>query len=97
MSEETPDVDPLFVGLTRPAMIWGVTYSYFIITAMVAAIGFLATNSLLFFLIAAPMHGVGYAACAYDPRLFDLLFKRFARCAPVRNISYWKCNTYEPF
>lgn len=95
--EEAPDVDPLFVGLTRPAMVFGVTYSYFIVTVMITAIGFLGTNSLFFFLAAVPIHGLGYAGCAYDPRIFDLTLKRFSKCPPVRNAGFWKCNTYEPY
>ena len=97
MAEQpTPDVDPLFVGLTRPATAFGVTYSYFIIEAMVSVITFLVSDSLLGLLLVLPMHGVGYAACRYDPRIFDLTFKRFARVPPVRTKSYWRCNTYRP-
>lgn len=95
IEKELPDVDPLFVGMTRPAMLWGVTYSYFMLNGMFVTIGFLGTNSLWFLLAAAPLHVIGYAACKHDPHVFELLFKRFNKCPPVSNASHWKCNTYE--
>jgi type IV secretory pathway VirB3-like protein len=39
--------DPVFLGLTRPAMFWGVTHSFFVINLIVCLIGFLAAHSWL--------------------------------------------------
>ncbi|MDN5940207.1 MAG: type IV secretion system protein VirB3 [Salinisphaera sp.] len=96
MEQAAPDADTLFVGLTRPAMAFGVTYSYAIIEGMAAAIAFLGMNNLLGLLVVVPFHLVGYLACRRDPRIFDLAFARFTRCPPVRNSRHWRCNAYRP-
>ena len=50
-SDERPPyldgADPVFLGLTRPAMFWGVTHSFFVINLIVCLIGFLAAHSWL--------------------------------------------------
>ncbi len=65
--------DPLFKGLTRPAMMLGVTYSGIIINAMIAIVLFLMFNNLLFLLIAIPIHLVMYLVCMWEERFFDLI------------------------
>jgi type IV secretion system protein VirB3 len=89
------DVDPLFLGLTRPAMFWGVTHSYFVITLIVSLIGFLATHSWLALLLAVPIHGLGYLACLRDPRVFDLAFVKASKCARCANRRFWGATTYD--
>src|SRR5579859_3392387 len=89
------DSDPLFLGLTRPAMFWGVTHSYFFITLIVSLIGFLATHSWLALLLAIPIHGLGYLACLRDPRVFDLVFVKASKCAHCVNRRFWGATTYD--
>jgi type IV secretion system protein VirB3 len=89
--------DPLFLGLTRPAMYWGVPQPVFILIGMASMVAFLVTNSFLPLLIGAPaLHGLAYLLCLKDPRVFDLWFTkaRFLRCL---NRRYWGANSYDPF
>jgi type IV secretion system protein VirB3 len=65
--------DPLFKGLTRPAMMLGVTYSGLIMNAMITKVLFLAFNNLLFLFLALPIHLVMYLVCSWDERFFDIL------------------------
>src|SRR5689334_12224571 len=65
--------DPLFVGATRPPMVWGVTYSAVMMNAVCVMELFLTTKNLLTLLIAAPIHGVCMLLCARDARYFDLM------------------------
>lgn len=95
-SSKEVTVDPLFVGMTRPTMMMGVTYSYFVINMTVTAILFLATSSLMILLVAFPVHGIGMLACAKDPRFFDLIIQRFQFCPPVQNHRFWQANSYMP-
>jgi type IV secretion system protein VirB3 len=89
--------DPLFLGLTRPAMLFGVTQSFFVINAMVCMTAFLGTGSFLPLFIGAPLlHGVGYLACLRDARTFDIWFAK-ARFLQCRNRHYWLANSYDPF
>ncbi len=86
--------DPLFVGLTRPQMFAGVTYTFFIINGVVSTEFFLIFKSVWVILFAAVVHGIGFLACLKEPRIFDLWLVRLARCPRVRNYKFWRCNSY---
>src|SRR5277367_4460223 len=90
--------DPLFVGATRPSMLWGVTYSAVMLNAMCIMELFLLTKNLLILLLAAPIHGVCMLLCARDARFFDLvlLWGRTRLPAFLANLRYWKANSYSP-
>ena len=90
-------IDPVFLGLTRPAMILGVTQSFFVINAMLCMTAFLGTGSFWPLFVGGPLlHGIGYLACMRDARTFDIWFARarFLRCI---NRVYWRANSYDPF
>ena len=80
-ADHEPDRDVLFVGLTRPQMLLGVTYGYAIGNAIVTAV---------------LLHLIGWVACLRDPRFFDLWFVKVQRCPRVRNYRLWRCNSYRP-
>ena len=89
--------DPVFLGLTRPAMLLGVTQSFFVINAVICMVGFLGTNSFVPLLVGAPLlHGIGVLACRRDARTFDiwLVKARFLKCL---NRALWRANSYDPF
>jgi type IV secretion system protein VirB3 len=90
--------DPLFVGATRPSMLWGVTYSAVMLNAMCIMELFLLTKNLLILLLAAPIHGVCMLLCARDARFFDLLllWGRTTLPALLANLRFWKASTYSP-
>lgn len=93
MSEDI-DFDPLFLALTRPSTLWGVTYSYFVINVMVVSIIFLTTKNLLTLFIVIPVHVIGYLMCLKDIRYFEILLGRVMKTPRIRNYRYWKSNTY---
>lgn len=64
--------EPLFVGLTRPPMRFGVTYSALLVNGVATMEVFLLTKNLLTLGIALPVHGVCVLLCARDARVFDL-------------------------
>ena len=86
--------DPVFVALTRPQMFAGVTYSFFVLNAVVATEGFLILRSAWVLLLALGLHGTGVLACVHEPRRFDLWLVRLARCPRVPNYRFWRCNSY---
>jgi type IV secretion system protein VirB3 len=56
--------DPLFQGLTRPTMIMGVSYMYFVINAGVNLILFINLQDFMILLMVAPIvHMIGYLIC----------------------------------
>ncbi|HEX9932254.1 MAG TPA: type IV secretion system protein VirB3 [Allosphingosinicella sp.] len=88
--------DPVFTALTRPQMFAGVTYSYFIVNAVLATELFLVFRSAWVLLVALLVHAAGAILCVREPRFFDLWLTRVRRCPRVKNHSVWKCNSYRP-
>lgn len=90
------DRDQLFVALTRPQMFAGVTYSYFVLNAVLATELFLIFKSAWVMLGAVLIHLIGALLCLREPRFLDLWLIRVSRCPRVRNYSIWRCNSYRP-
>ena len=88
----------LFVGATRPAMRWGVTYSAILVNLVVTLEAFLVTKNLLTLLLALPIHGICALLCARDARLFDLvlLWGRTRIPALLGNARLWRASGYSP-
>lgn len=88
--------DPIFVALTQPQMIGGVTYSWAVFNLIVTVEAFLITKSFWSLLIALVIHAIGYLGCLKEPRFFDLWITRASRCPRVRNFGFWRANAYRP-
>ena len=91
--------DPLFVGLTRPSMLFGVTYSAMIVNVVLTMETFIVTRNLLWLGAFVPIHLVFYLVCLYEPRFFDL-FQLWGKTRGVAlaggNVRFWKANSYSP-
>lgn len=90
------DRDPLFVALTRPQMFAGVTYSFFVINAIVSAELFIIFRSLWALFGALVIHLIGALLCLREPRFFDIWLTKVSRCPRVKNFKTWQCNSYRP-
>jgi type IV secretion system protein VirB3 len=88
--------DTLFVGLTRPQMLAGVTYSFVIINAVVTTELFLILKTPWVLAAALAVHAIGWLACLREPRIFDIWLVKMSRCARTRTWSIWRCNSYRP-
>jgi type IV secretion system protein VirB3 len=93
---EGVEQDTLFVALTRPQMFAGVTYSYFIVNAVLATELFLVFRSAWVLLVALVVHAAGAVLCVREPRFFDMWLTKVRRCPRVRNYRIWRCNSYRP-
>ena len=91
-------VDPLFVGATRPAMKWGVTYTAILANVVLTMEVFLVTKNLLSMLLALPVHGLCLLLCARDARFFELLmlWMRTKGLALAGNGRFWRASSYSP-
>jgi len=92
------EVDPLFVGATRPPMRWGVSYSALLFNLVFTMEIFLLTKNLLTLLVCVPLHGVFALLCARDARFFDLvlLWGRTRLPSVFGNLRLWRANSYSP-
>jgi type IV secretion system protein VirB3 len=88
--------DPLFVGVTRPPMRWGVAYPALLLNLMATMEIFLLTKNLLTLLIAVPVHGLCALLCARDARFFDLLlvWAKTHGASLFGNGRFWRANSY---
>ena len=91
-------VDPLFVGVTRPPMRFGVTYAALLINAAFTMEMFLVTKNLVVLLMLLPIHGVCMLLCARDARYFDLLmvWTKTRLVGYLCSIRLWKGASYSP-
>ena len=88
--------DTLFVGLTRPQMFAGVTYSIFVANVVIATELFLVFKSLWVVAAALVLHGASMLLCLKEPRIFDLWLARVSKCPRIKNYRVWGCNSYRP-
>ena len=90
--------DPLFVGVTRPPMRWGVAYPALLLNLVATMELFLVTRNLLMLLVAVPVHGLCVLLCARDARFFDLLLAWAMTRLPsyLGNARYWQAASYAP-
>ncbi|KWF77583.1 conjugal transfer protein [Burkholderia diffusa] len=95
-SVEDVYVDPLFVGLTRPATMWGVPYHAFVVEFMATTLIFLAVGNPLYLLIAAPIHGILYLVSANDPGAFSSIFMWMKTIGRCRNSRFWGAASFSP-
>ena len=91
--------DPLFQGLTRPTMILGVSYMYFIINAAFCLITFINTQNFIYILVLAPIiHMIGFLICKKEPRALEMLITKLQKGYKCINRGYHgQSNSYDPF
>jgi type IV secretion system protein VirB3 len=91
--------DPLFQGLTRPTMILGVSYMYFVINAVVSMICFINMQDFKILLMVAPVvHLIGYLICLKEPRAIELFIIKMAKGYKCVNRGYHGfTNSYDPY
>jgi type IV secretion system protein VirB3 len=91
--------DPLFVGVTRPALALGVPYAALLVNAFVTLEMFLVTRNLLWLLTAVPLHSLAWLVCVAEPRAFELLavWGQVRARAGFRGRQPWRAVSYGPF
>ncbi len=88
--------DPLFVGLTRPATMWGVPYMAFVIEFMATTLIFLAAGNPLYLLLVVPIHAILYLLSANDPGIFNAIFMWIKTLGRCRNTRFWGAASFSP-
>lgn len=96
MAGPVVQVDPLFVGATRPATVGGITYEAIVFIAMAVGTGYVISTNLLWLLAYAPLHAIAYAICKKDPRAFRLLFMMASTKGRCINRAAWGSASYSP-
>lgn len=89
MSDERLVEDTLFLACTRPAMLLGVTMEAMGINMIFSSILFILAGSLLYGLVALPIHFACRIVCRHDPNQFRILFAWFETRGRHRNAGLW--------
>lgn len=99
MAEESSKVykDHLFVALTKPPMLFGVSYTFFIVNALAGLLIFIMYNDFRILLVVVPIHGIGYYLCSEEPLFIELFLLRSSKCNKSRNGLYHGGNSYDPY
>ncbi len=91
--------DPLFQGLTRPTMILGVSYLYFVINAAICLVLFINLQDFRVLLGVAPtIHLFGFFVCKKEPRALEMFFVKMSKGYKCINRGFHgKTNSYDPY
>lgn len=96
MSDERLVEDTLFLACTRPAMLLGVTMEALGLNMIFSSILFILAGSLLYGLVAIPIHLAGRLVCRHDPNQFRILFAWFETRGRHRNAGLWGGSSCTP-
>ncbi len=89
-------IEPLFVGATRPTLLWGVASEAFLINTMLTTVVFLAIGNPFYLVIGVPIHAVMVVICLKDPRAFRLLFLWVQTKGRSLSRIYWRASSASP-
>ncbi len=91
--------DPLFQGLTRPTMIMGVSFMYFVLNVGFNMVAFINSQNFIFTFVFAPLaHGFGYWLCLKEPRAIEMLILKMSKGLKCTNKSFHGgSNSYDPY
>lgn len=101
MEDAQADIDPLFIGMTRPPMVMGVPMEFFGLNFILFGAGIIFFLSLsakisFFACVTLPLHAAAYIATEKDPHWMRVYLTKVSRCAPIKNRKFWKSNSYQP-
>jgi type IV secretion system protein VirB3 len=86
--------DPLFVGLTRPAMIFGVSLKFAAVNMMVSSMLFIQGGGIIVVAIALCLHIIGYILCFKEPKCIELFLTKISKCNQCPNKFFYGANSY---
>lgn len=89
--------DPLFVGLTRPTMIFGVSFKFFFLNFFIGLVSYINAPGIKVIFIAILLHLIGYIICFKEPLFLELYLKKGEKCTKCTNKSYHGANSYDPY
>jgi type IV secretion system protein VirB3 len=95
----TIGTDSLFLGLTRPPMMFGVSYNLATLNGMISLLAFIITGKFFYLLVLLPfIHGICWMLCLKEPRAMELFLIKNSKCSICRNRMYHGgTNSYDVY
>ena len=90
------EVDMLFLGLTRPPMLFGVAYSVVGVNFLIGMFYFVLTSDFKGWLFIPIVHGIAYVASQKEPLFLELFMVKQQKCNKCKNKFYHgMTNSYD--
>lgn len=86
--------DPLFVGLTRPSMIFGVSMNFMGLNMILCMMYFLQSGQMKSLFAGVFIHMIGYVICFKDPRIIEIYLNKLQKCNQCPNKGFYGANSY---
>jgi type IV secretion system protein VirB3 len=88
-------LDPLFVGLTRPTLLFGVSQMFVILNAFGCIGYFVMANDIKAMGVLIINHMIGYVICSKEPLFVELFMIKMQKCNKCVNKLYHGANSYD--
>ncbi|MDE2933022.1 MAG: VirB3 family type IV secretion system protein [Chloroflexota bacterium] len=89
--------EPLYLGLTRPSMLFGVPASMAIFSLVIVLGIWFNTEEEAVLLLILPLHGAAWMMCREDERIFDLAMAWLdAELRGGRTRGHFRARSYGP-
>ena len=82
------EVDMLFLGLTRPPMLFGVSYTVVLMNFFLCMMYFVISSDFTGFFALPVVHGVAYLLSEREPLFLELIMIRQQKCNRCKNRLY---------
>ena len=86
--------DPLFVGLTRPTLIFGVSLPFGMLNMLISITLFIQTSSIKIIVVALIVHIIGYIICFNEPLFMEIYLEKMKSFNKCPNKAYYGANSY---
>lgn len=93
----TVKADSLFIGLTRPPLLFGVSYTFAILNAMCCLMSYVMTSNFLYLLALFPIHFLGYYFSLKEPLFIELFKIKGQKCSKSKNKFFHGANSYDVY
>lgn len=99
MAHGTIGTDALFLGLTRPPMLFGVSYTFAAVNGIISLLAFIITSNFFYLLVLLPaIHMAFWFLCLKEPRAMELFLAKVSKCNICRNrIYHGGANSYDVY
>jgi type IV secretion system protein VirB3 len=92
------ETDPLFVGLTRPTMIFGVSFKMFFLNFFLSMFFYIQSPGLKVIVLAFVLHLVSYILCFQEPLILELYMMKASNFMNCKNKRYFNgANSYDQY
>ena len=90
-------VDPLFVGLTRASLLFGVSQIFAVLNALACIGYFVMTSDITSMGMMIVIHMFGYLACSKEPLFVELFMVKMQKCNKCKNKFFHGANSYDMY